>query len=191
MISREQVLDAASVALAEGGVDAVSLRAIARHLGVVSSAMYRHYPSRDDLLADLARRCDAQLGERVMTTERTVPRESTLDRLAAIVRGTREWARGHPHEYALLFGGGEGHPVTSAHGAAVLALIDEVVADATGRRARPDPGADFETVETWSRLFGHVSFDVFGNYVGIVDDVDAFTDSLIERMAAGLGLPPR
>jgi AcrR family transcriptional regulator len=36
--------------LAEVGAPSLSLRAVARELGMVSSAVYRYYPSRDDLL---------------------------------------------------------------------------------------------------------------------------------------------
>jgi AcrR family transcriptional regulator len=189
LISREQVLDAASDALAHEGVDAVSLRAIARRLGVVSSAMYRHYASRDDLVADLTRRCDASLGESVASAESSVPRGRPAERLAAVVNATREWARGHPYEYALLFGAdGSGHPVTGSHGKAVLALIERLAGD-TDSDGPASPGSvGSVVVEVWSQLFGHVSFEVFGNYAGVVADPQAFTNALIESMVERLGL---
>src|SRR5271163_2444144 len=49
----QEIKEEAKRQLAATGADTLSLRAVARELGMVSSALYRYYPSRDDLLTAL------------------------------------------------------------------------------------------------------------------------------------------
>lgn len=83
----------------------LSLRAIARELGVVSSALYRYFASRDELLTALiidaynaigeaGERADAAITERLDVTRRWL----------AVANAWREWALAHPAEYALIHG---------------------------------------------------------------------------------------
>ncbi|GAB3806079.1 TetR/AcrR family transcriptional regulator [Humibacter antri] len=194
MISRGQVLDAAAVALAIDGAEGVSLRSIARRLGVVSSALYRHYPSRDALLADLALRVRLALDEYVERAEASVARADVAERLAAIVRSTMDWAKRNPHEYALAYGDQDWGPsitdtaqVSAPDGSpASLVLIEGLLEEEGASQHRPSDAA----VRVWSQLFGHVWFELFGHYEGAVGDIDVYTEALIAAMAADLGLPP-
>ncbi|WP_243063673.1 TetR/AcrR family transcriptional regulator [Humibacter sp. RRB41] len=217
VISRERVLDAAADALANAGADSISLRAIARSLGVVSSAIYRHYSSRDELLTDLIVQTHASLGEHVTRAEASVASSDTRERFAVIVRSTRAWAGQNPHRYALIYGTpvpGYRAPQSILEPAAVVgSLIARVIADAaaSGGTLPADPARDAaapafvplaeafglepelapavaEGVAVWSQLFGHLSFELFGHYVGVVDDVDAYTEFLIADMSRRLGL---
>lgn len=93
------------------GAAALSLRAIARDLGVVSSAVYRYVPSRDDLLTalvveaytELADAAEESLGE----PSAGRPAEASTDpaaRLRGIARAVRAWAVANPARWALLYG---------------------------------------------------------------------------------------
>jgi len=82
----------------------LSLRAVARDLGVVSSAVYRYFASRDDLLTALILDGYAALGEAAEQAEAAVPRRDLAARWVALGRGIRAWALANPHEYALLYG---------------------------------------------------------------------------------------
>ncbi len=91
--------------LAEVGPAALSLRAIARDVGLVSSAVYRYFPSRDELLTALIIEAYDELGDAVEQADSGVRRRSDLDkRLLAVCAAIRDWARANPHEYALLYG---------------------------------------------------------------------------------------
>ena len=82
----------------EDGVDGLSLRAIARELGVVSSAVYRYVKSRDELLTILIRDAYTQIADAVdeaMEGERSV--EALALRMLA-------WSRKHPNRWALIYG---------------------------------------------------------------------------------------
>jgi AcrR family transcriptional regulator len=54
---RDACIVAAREAIAEHGIEQLSLRDVARRLGVSHQAPYKHYPSRDHLLAEVMRRC--------------------------------------------------------------------------------------------------------------------------------------
>jgi AcrR family transcriptional regulator len=83
----------------------LSLRAVARDLGVVSSALYRYYPSRDDLLTALIIDAYNALGSAVEAADASVQdRDDLRGRWLACSHAARSWALTNPAEYALVFG---------------------------------------------------------------------------------------
>jgi AcrR family transcriptional regulator len=90
--------------LATEGAAALSLRAVARDLGVVSSAVYRYVGSRDELLTLLVVDGYDELGDAVDAALSAVDRADHAGRLRAIGRAVRAWALAEPATYALLFG---------------------------------------------------------------------------------------
>ncbi len=99
-----QITDAARRQLASEGASALSLRAVARELGMASSAVYRYFPSRNDLLTALIIEAYAGLGEAAERAHSRIPRADVADRWMATTRAVRRWAVAHPHEYALVYG---------------------------------------------------------------------------------------
>ena len=89
--------------LASEGAAALSLRAVARELGVVSSAVYRYVDSRDELLTMLVVEAYTELGDRVDAAVDGAP-GSAVERFAALARAVRTWALAEPARYGLLFG---------------------------------------------------------------------------------------
>ena len=100
----EEIKRVARVQLASEGSAGLSLRAIARELGVVSSAVYRYVPSRDELLTLLIEESYDALGATVETAEGAVRRDDLLGRWMAAGRAVRGWALAHPADYALVYG---------------------------------------------------------------------------------------
>src|SRR3954466_9308673 len=82
----------------------LSLRAVARDLGVVSSAVYRYFASRDDLLTALIIDGYNSLGEAAEQAEAAVARRDLNGRWLTLGRAIRTWARENTPEYALLYG---------------------------------------------------------------------------------------
>lgn len=100
----DEIKNAARRQLAEGGAN-LSLRAIAREMGMVSSAIYRYYASRDELLTALILDAYNSLGEAAERAGASVAaREDYLGRWLAVARALRAWAVASPHEYALIYG---------------------------------------------------------------------------------------
>jgi AcrR family transcriptional regulator len=83
----------------------LSLRAVARDMGMVSSALYRYFASRDDLLTALILDGYNSLGEAVETADARVGDRAQLRvRWLSATRAVRAWALANPAEYALLYG---------------------------------------------------------------------------------------
>lgn len=90
--------------LATDGAAALSLRAVARDLGVVSSAVYRYVASRDDLLTLLLVDGYDSLGNAVDAALAAAPTDDPRRRFLALGRAVRTWAQADTSTYALLFG---------------------------------------------------------------------------------------
>lgn len=127
------VLEVARRQLAQVGPAALSLRAIAREIGVVPSALYRYFPGRDAILTSLISTAYEDLAAAAETAEAKVEQADLLGRWCAVWSGCRRWALDHPHEYALLYG----TPVqdyrapedTVVPGTRVIAALARILAD--------------------------------------------------------------
>jgi AcrR family transcriptional regulator len=83
----------------------LSLRAVARDMGMVSSALYRYFASRDELLTALILDAYNALGAVVEAADAAVSDRGDLrGRWLATARAIRGWALDRPAEYALLYG---------------------------------------------------------------------------------------
>ena len=98
------LLAAAKRELARTGAAGLSVRAVARDMEMAPSALFRYISGRDELLTTLIVDAYDDLGDHVEAVESAVPRADLRGRWRAIATSFREWARAHPHEYALLYG---------------------------------------------------------------------------------------
>ena len=124
-----EIKDEARRQLATTGAQ-LSLRGVARELGMVSSALYRYFPSRDDLLTALiidAYDALATAAEAADAVAAARPGATARDRWRACCQAIRGWAIDHPHEYALIYGspvpGYHAPPDTIAHAARVASVL--------------------------------------------------------------------
>jgi AcrR family transcriptional regulator len=131
--------------LATDGAAALSLRAVARDLGVVSSAVYRYVENRDELLTLLVVDGYDELGDAVDAALAPIARGDHARRMMAIGRAVRAWALAEPATYALLFGSpvpGYEAPAerTTETGTRVIRRLVEVWEDAwvAGELTLPD-----------------------------------------------------
>jgi AcrR family transcriptional regulator len=222
-----RIRDEARRQLADAGAGGLSLRAVARELGMVSSALYRYFPRRDDLLTALITDAYDSLGDAVEAADAAHPADARRARWRAACQAVRTWAKGRPHEYALVYGspvpGYQAPQTTIAPAARVPLVLVGIVRDGTGRDGTvrggtgrgvgrvPDepltpvladqvhaladlvaPGMPGPLVAralmVWAQLFGLVSFELFGQFVGSVDPSDEFFAHAVEQMADDLGL---
>lgn len=86
------------------GAANLSLRAIARDLGMSAPALYRYYDSRDALLNDLLVDCFVSLAETIEAARDAQPEGDLAGRLAAGALAYRDWSLSHPAEFTLVFG---------------------------------------------------------------------------------------
>ena len=202
--------------LAIEGAAGLSLRAVARELGMVSSGIYRYVASRDELLTMLIVDAYDALGAEVERAAET--RRAPAARWLAAARAIRAWAVDRPHEYALLYGSpvpGYAAPEDTIVPASrtTLALVG-IVADAHRRglvngapttrigrglaadlaAARAAVGIELpddvfvRTVAAWTQLFGLISFELFGQTRNVIEHHDELFDATVSSTAAFVGL---
>jgi AcrR family transcriptional regulator len=100
----QEIKDEARRQLAAHGAQRLSLRAVARELGMVSSALYRYFASRDELLTALIIDAYDALGAAAEAAAAARPPAAVRERWRACCHAARDWAIAHPHEYALIYG---------------------------------------------------------------------------------------
>ncbi len=211
-----EITDAARRQLAEVGAAALSLRAVAREVGLVSSAVYRYFPSRDELLTRLIIDGYDSLGAAAEAADS--PTAAPRARWLAVCRAVRAWALARPHEYALLYGSpvpGYTAPQDTVPAAARVAVVlggilreaalsgvlppgsgdrdPSLVSDEAAEVLGGDSVAIDDTVRVrallaWSSLYGAISFELFGHFVGSVQDGDRFFDRAMTDLAELIGL---
>ena len=185
--------------LAAVGANGLSLRAVARELGMVSSALYRYYPSRDELLTALiidaynaigaaAEAAAHQVGAARAGTGAGPPARETW---AAACRAIRAWAVANPHEYALVYGspvpGYRAPEATIGPASRVPLAFAAILEDAVASASVPADMLVRATI-AWTQLFGMISFELFGQFVGSFEPADAFFDHAVAQLAAFIGL---
>lgn len=203
--------------LAEVGAAGLSLRAVAREVGMASSAVYRYFASRDELLTRLITDGYDAMGAAAEAADD--PTAAPRERWLAVCRAVRSWARSHPHEYALLYGSpvpGYAAPRDTVPAAArVGVVLGRILGDAARGGTLPEAAAgdrDPELVSVataavlggehpaiddalrvrallaWSSLYGTVSFELFGHLAGSVADTDRYFDLAMGELVTLIGL---
>ena len=205
--------------IGEVGAGALSLRSVARELGMASSAMYRYFPSRDDLLTTLIVEAYDALGEAAELAATTSDR--AFPRWQAVCRAVRRWAFAHPQEYALIYGspvpGYRAPDITVAPGSRVTLVLAHLLDDAQlagelgpingpapsrallnvvrpiAQLTMPDVSLAHVAVGllAWTQLFGQINFELFGRYEGVLENPELLFEQAVTTMAWAVGLTPR
>lgn len=214
----DEIKAAARARLAVDGAN-LSLRAVARDVGLVSSAVYRYFPSRDALLTALIIDSYNEMGAAVERAEAKKSRDDLHARFLAIAHGVRDWALSVPNEYALIYGspvpGYEAPQDTLGPAMRVATVLGGLLTDGLRDGILSDPGdliskplakdlAQFTAqppfvgvppalmargVAAWSAVYGLVSFELFGAY-GPLGDPRALFDHQVLAIARTLDLAP-
>lgn len=166
------IIDEGRRQLAEHGAAGLSLRSVARELGMVSSAVYRYVANRDDLLTRLIIEAYDSLGDSVEASIASSAGHAPLDRWVLAAHAVRDWALVRPHEYFLVFGtpvpGYAAPDVTAETGTrtprALIGIVTEALSANEVRRPRgraraamsPELIDDFATLR--SNLDGSTGF---------------------------------
>lgn len=182
--------------LARDGAAGLSLRAVARDLGMGSSAVYRYVPNRDALLTMLIIDAYDTVGAAVEEADRTHERADYVGRFLSICAAVRRWAQENPHEYALIYGSpvpGYAAPEdTIASATRVPIVLLSILVDLTQAGEAPESQAISSDVEaslqpmktftegklsedlllrgisSWGTLLGTISLELFGHLHNVV-----------------------
>ncbi|WP_433477453.1 TetR/AcrR family transcriptional regulator [Spirillospora sp. CA-142024] len=108
----KEISETARRILVDEGPEAVTLRAIARDMGMTAPALYRYFGSHGELLRHLVGDIFTELTGQLHAAMKEVPDGDMSGKFLTVSRQFRSWALAHPREYALLFGSpvrGAGH----------------------------------------------------------------------------------
>lgn len=187
---RHELLAKALATLRRIGAERLSLRELAREVGVSQTAPYRHFPDKESLLAELA----AQ-GFRELTREMQTSMAGSDSRPAAALRaaglGYIRFAARHPEQYRLMFGSFRIERGRYAH-------LDEAATEAFGvlrgivARGRKDGSfrgqpVDASALAAWSIVHGFASLAMDGRLpFESGRDQSALADQVIELFRVGI-----
>ncbi len=204
--------------IGEKGVAGLSLREVAREMGLVSSAPYRYFANRDELLTALILDAYNDLGAAVERADARHSSSNSRARWHAAARAVRKWAKQHPHEYGLIYGtpvpNYEAPLLTIEAATRVTRVLGGILSDEWARRParaansaagntprgflmvenlseqmpRVPPDQFVKALMAWTLIFGFVSFELFGHYVGTVRNANVMFERVMNELADDLGL---
>ncbi|MBS7546701.1 TetR/AcrR family transcriptional regulator [Dietzia massiliensis] len=213
----ERILGAARAEIARVGGVGLSMRAVAREVGMVSSAVYRYFPAREDLLTAMIMESYANLADALAAAADHGDAASgaaagsgvaVADRWSRLATALRRWGLATPHEFQLIYGtpipGYVAPPETiPAAGAVAAPFLDCVgprrvawtadLRSGEGLRALVDgTGMDSSgaaaVVAAISELVGFVGHELAGHFVGMFEPADGLYDAVVARQVRDLGL---
>lgn len=193
---RTEIKEHAWEQIATAGASALSLKAIAKQLGMSGPALYRYYASRDDLITELIRDAYRSLADTLAA--------AAGDGLAGVGHALRRWALEDPHRYHLLYGTpvpGYHAPqdttaITSELMGTLLAVcgphgknapkteFDEHLADhrLLGGQGEPAGATLHRALSAWTRLHGVLSLELAGHFTGMDFDPAGLFEAELESL---------
>lgn len=190
---RDEILAAATTMIARSGdVSTLTLRAVAREVGVAATSIYLHFSSVEELLTAVKTRRFAELTE-TLTEAADDAGDDPLARLVARAHAYVRFGAEHPGEYAVMFAARLAPPDGSAPTRLTIAadLFDEIGVDlrAVRRRGRPSmDGAESTLVafHLWTALHGMVALRLLRPLMGW-PPVEVEIDDLVHRLVGPTG----
>lgn len=203
----ERILAAARAEIVRVGGVGLSMRAVAREVGMVSSAVYRYFPTREDLLTALILESYGALAEALRAAD---PGTAGGGRWASLAEGLRAWALRRPHEFQLIYGtpipgyvappetipaaGAVAAPFFGCMGSRRVTGFEQFESEgsdglrAAARDAGISPSAAAAVVAAISELVGFVAHELAGHFVGLADPADGLYAAVVGRQSRDLGL---
>jgi len=212
---QRRILNAARQQLATVGPAQLSLRAIAREIGVVSSAIYRYVASRDELITRLIMDSFTTLADTIAQACAQAKAEPTVQ-FSTWAQTLRSWALEHPYDWALIYGipiPGYAAPIDTIEPARrvndpVLALYGRLQPDLhagptiDAAEAALDPlrsmleqhyaagpgtfGVATAMLMAWSSIHGFISLELGGHFQGSTTDTDVVFQGIVRELALQL-----
>jgi AcrR family transcriptional regulator len=197
--------------LVTGGPAAISLRPIARDMGMTAPAIYRYFPSLEALVLAIVADLFEELRAVVQRAADEHAAEPPLARIAHMARAFRGWCLDHPAEFALIFGSpvpgvtpfaqrcSPMHDAGARFGETFFRVLDEHLTAHPLQGELPElpelvfrPYVEtfgdrfplpviFLFVSSWTRLYGIVAMEVFGHLQWAMSDGESLFELELSR----------
>lgn len=215
-----EIKDTARSLLVAQGPEALTLRAIARAMGMTAPALYRYFDSHEALVGAVCSDVLAEITAALEQARDTVGSENPVGRLMAACRAFRDWSLGHPREFQLVFASaGERPPVGPetvqqdlSFGGVFLGIFVEIwqaqpfavpsdaeLPDGLAGQLRSFStyadgvlplGALAAYLAGWVRLYGAVTIEVFGHLGFALSDAEPMFEAMLADMRRQLAPVP-
>ncbi len=183
---KEACIDEAFAVIETSGVENLSLRAVARRLGVSHQAPYKHFPTRDHILAAVVARCYAEFAAHLEARQRS---DDAFDDLGQMGQAYLDYAMANPLKYRLMFNtplpDPERHPEMMANAQYAFSLLHDRLSGMTLRdphQAIADP-AKHDAIFIWATLHGLASIAQSNVAATIALDADQIETAMARSMA--------
>jgi AcrR family transcriptional regulator len=158
---RNTLLELAEEHLGKNGIDKLSLRALARDIGVSQTAPYRHFIDKNGLLAALATRAYIELYNRMIQAQQNAG-DAAEGKLKGIGRAYVHFALEHGEIFKVMFGSildqHEQYPELRDASRQAFILVHEVVKEIVAKNfandAITDDDLEYLTNAAWINVHG-------------------------------------
>jgi AcrR family transcriptional regulator len=178
--------------LEEGGAANVSMRAIARAVGLGPASLYTYFDSLDDIFTLLLLSSYESLATATAAAVEAFAKDPPADRAFAGILAHRRWALAHRNEFNLIFtdvlpgyAAPPGGPTVDAQ-----VQVFQPIVDAFAEVAPTEPGLTLEQASTvvWCAFHGAVALEV-NHHLDWIDDPAAAHETTVRRAIASIGAP--
>jgi AcrR family transcriptional regulator len=194
---RAELLDAAIAQLDESPAEQLSLRAIARSLGVSQTAPYRHFCDKEALLAAMATRGYRQLLSCLQEALESAG-DTAAQRLRALARAYVDYAASHERLFKLMFGPlvqpGEQYPELRQVSRETLTLVQQILERGMIRGEFRRQDVTYLANAAWAGIHGVATLRIdspalFKRYVDLSRQIDVAVDTFLAGIAPGARVP--
>jgi AcrR family transcriptional regulator len=191
---REALVEAALQLVTTQGLDALTLRAAARRAGVSQAAPYRHFASKEALLAAVSEK-----GFRAMAAAMREALASAGDpplaRFHALGRAYIEFARAHPSQLRVMFGremaDRSAHPALQEAAVDTYRLLVDAIAHCQGAGLVRAGDPEELAVSAWAMVHGFSALAIDGQLEVVAHrSIPDLAASVAQNMFLGLGERP-
>jgi AcrR family transcriptional regulator len=210
-----EIKETARRLLVAQGVEGVSLRAIAREMGMTAPALYRYYANHEELQLAITDDLFGELVAAMVAARDAEPDADIIVKGAGVIRAFRRWAVEHRPEFAMIFA----RPMSPAgcepmtpNGDLFAVTWDALFAQVWRERPfpiksddeieprlaeqlrgyvessgwQPPLGALLVHLDIWTRVYGLVALEVFGHLQWAVVDVEPLFEATIADVVGSL-----
>jgi AcrR family transcriptional regulator len=202
-----EIKAAARARLIAEGPGGITLRAIARDMGITAPALYRYYPALDSLIIDVVTDLYIELRQACQTVRDEIPADEHVGRLVAMARQFRRWVLDHPPEAALMFGpplpGVDQYAeqclgLTNAGDEFGQIFLDPMLAlhlegrlparGYHGVELRPGlpPEVSGFFLSVWTQFYGLIMAEAFGHLSWAIDDAEPIFEAELKALTESL-----
>ena len=185
---RDACLREALALIGEQGLEALSLREVARRLGVSHQSPYRHFPSRDHILAEIVARAFTDFAAHLDARPSGADPAEDLGNMGRAYLG---YAAAHPLHYRLMFGNALPDPAAHPEMLRLARHAFSLLRDAVARLPGTQP--DLDAMFIWASIHGLASVSQIAATHTLclpVETLAALAPHAMARLGMAMQVPP-